>query len=70
MSAAAVAMTPMRDRIRAFIERLLPWFDPAAREREHRATRRVVDVAEATIAERNPDRIRRGYGAYDARFRH
>lgn len=76
MSAGTAALTMRRSRIRAFIERLLPWYDIAAEDRG-RAALRVEIAASAAARGRAVRAIQRssvgmdhGYRAYGERLEH
>lgn len=64
---------PMRDRIRAFIERHLPWWNPEHEERRNHASQQTLAYGRATRATATRTIRRRtlndGYRAYGERVR-
>lgn len=66
----AVGRPMLPDRLRQFMDDLLPWYDRVAQARRDQRTERLnaqsdaaLKHAERVIASREPDRIRRGYRA-------
>lgn len=49
----------LRDRIHAFVERMLPWFDPAERDRRNARTEQIR--RQSIAARMHTERVRAAY---------
>jgi hypothetical protein len=66
----------MRSRVRALVDRLMPWYDAAVEARVHHDVKRTIAAstaarhrAERAIEHTESDRVRRAYQAYADGFR-